>query len=76
MKQHIIRLYPVGKELKVNDQTPLIDVLHEYGIEFPCGGKGACGKCRIRLLEGAIQITKTHRRILDQLHVPAEWYLA
>ena len=45
MNKHTIRLHPLGKELRVNHQTPLIDVLHEFGIEFPCGGKGTCGKC-------------------------------
>lgn len=34
--------------------TALIDVLHAYGVEFPCGGKGSCGKCKIRVLEGRI----------------------
>ena len=49
MKKHTISLHPLGKELQVNDQTPLIDVLHEFGIEFPCGGKGTCGKCRVKI---------------------------
>ena len=40
MKQYTILLHPLGKELVVNDVTPLIDVLHEYEVEFPCGGNG------------------------------------
>src|SRR5512133_3396969 len=65
MKQHTIRLHPLGKELKVNDQTPLIDLLHEFGVEFPCGGKGTCGKCQVRLLEGEIRVTDQHREKLQ-----------
>ena len=30
------------------DKTKLKDILIEHGLHFPCGGKGICGKCRIR----------------------------
>lgn len=76
MKKHTIHLHPLGKKIQVNDQTPLIDVLHELGIEFPCGGKGTCGKCRIRLLDGEIEITDIHQRRIDQLELIPEWRLA
>ena len=76
MKKHIIRLHPLGKELQVNDQTPLIDVLHEFGIEFPCGGKGTCGKCKIRLLDGEIAINEIHQRKIEQLGLSADRRLA
>ncbi len=76
MKKHIIHLHPVGKEIQVNDQTPLIDVLHEFGIEFPCGGKGTCGKCKVRLLQGEIEATDAHRMKIEQLGLSPEWRLA
>ena len=47
MITHHIRLHPPGKEIQVNDQTPLIDVLHKFGIEFLCGGQGTCGKFKV-----------------------------
>lgn len=76
MKQHTIRLQPLGKELMVNDQTPLIDVLHEFGIEFPCGGRGTCGKCKIKLLQGNIAIDEVHRYKLERLNLAPEFRLA
>lgn len=76
MKKHTIRLHPLGKEIQVNDQTPLIDILHEFGIEFPCGGKGTCGKCKVRLLNGEIKMTDTHRVKIEQLGLSPEWRLA
>ena len=76
MEKHTIRLHPIGKELQVNDQTPLIDVLHEFGIEFPCGGKGTCGKCKVRLLEGEIAITEIHRQKLELLGLASDWRLS
>ncbi len=76
MKRHTIRLMPLGKELLVNDQTPLIDVLNEFGIEFPCGGRGVCGKCKVRLLQGDMEVTVTHRRKLEKLGLSSGWRLA
>jgi len=76
MKKHTIRLHPLGKEIHVNDQTPLIDVLHEFGIEFPCGGKGTCGKCKVRLLDGKIDTNENHSQKLRQLNLFDDWRLA
>lgn len=76
MKTHTIRLYPLGKEFRVNHNTPLTDVLHEFGIEFPCGGNGTCGKCKIRLLEGEIEISGPHSFHLQKLNLPPDWRLA
>jgi uncharacterized 2Fe-2S/4Fe-4S cluster protein (DUF4445 family) len=76
MKKHNIHLEPLGKTLTVNDQTPLIDVLHEFGIEFPCGGKGTCGKCKVKLLAGEIETSDIHKQKLNLLGLGAEWRLA
>lgn len=76
MKKHTIHLHPLGKEIQVNYQTPLIDVLHEFGIEFPCGGKGTCGKCKVRLLEGEIATSESHQLKLEKLGLPTDWRLA
>ena len=76
MKKHHIHLQPLGKTLTVNDKTPLIDVLHEYGVEFPCGGKGTCGKCKVKLLEGEIETSDIHSQKLALLGLGADWRLA
>jgi uncharacterized 2Fe-2S/4Fe-4S cluster protein (DUF4445 family) len=76
MKRHNIQLQPLGKTIQVNDQTPLIDVLHEFGIEFPCGGKGTCGKCKVKLLNGNIEVSENHHQKIDLLGLSSEWRLA
>ncbi|NWJ49376.1 MAG: DUF4445 domain-containing protein [Bacteroidetes bacterium] len=76
MIKHNIRLQPLDKKIQVNDQTPLIDVLHEFGIEFPCGGKGTCGKCKIRLLDGEININEIHQQKINKLDLLPDWRLA
>lgn len=76
MKKHIIKLLPPGKELHVNQNTPLIDVLHGFGVEFPCGGAGTCGKCKIRLLKGNIELSSQHQNLINQLGLEDDWRLA
>jgi len=71
-----IRLHPLGKELTVPRGASLIDVLHEFGVEFPCGGKGNCGKCKVKLLQGEININPEHELRLKELDLGPEWRLA
>lgn len=71
-----ITLFPLGKKIRVNAGTPLIDVLHEYGVEFPCGGKGTCGRCKVRLLEGNLDADAIHQSRLERLGFEKDWRLA
>jgi len=71
-----ITLEPLGEIITVNRGTPLIDVLHEYGVEFPCGGKGTCGRCKVRLLEGEMKPDAFHREKLIKLGLGDDWRLA
>lgn len=43
-------------------------------IDAPCGGNGACGKCRVRLLEGELTAPKTI--LLTPKEVKEGWHLA
>ena len=71
-----INLQPFGKTISVNSGTPLIDVLHEFGVEFPCGGKGTCGSCKVKLLQGELEIDIVQQQKLDKLNLGKEWRLA
>ncbi|MFO8234658.1 MAG: ASKHA domain-containing protein [Bacteroidales bacterium] len=75
-KSYTIKLEPLHRAFQVPEGTPLIDVLHEYGVEFPCGGKGTCGGCKIRVLEGNIPMDEEHRQALIDLGLSKEWRLA
>ena len=71
-----ISLHPFGKRISVNCGTPLIDVLHEYGVEFPCGGKGTCGRCKVKLLQGELQTGAVQQQKLTRLGLDKKWRLA
>ena len=60
----------------VNRGTPLIDVLHEFGVEFPCGGKGTCGRCKVKLLEGSLTKSAEQQQKLKKLELGDDWRLA
>lgn len=76
MKTLTVSLYPLGKEIQTRKGSSLLDILHEYGVEFPCGGKGTCGKCRVRVLEGEISTDSFHRKRLEDLKLGPDWRLA
>ncbi len=77
MQQKVnINLQPLDKKLTVNKGTPLIDVLHEFGVEFPCGGKGACGRCKVKLLDGELKTDFVHQQKLEKLNLGDNWRLA
>jgi len=71
-----IRLLPQGKILTARRGSPLKDALHEYGVEFPCGGKGTCGKCAVRILKGRSDPGPAHEKRLHELGLGQEWRLA
>jgi uncharacterized 2Fe-2S/4Fe-4S cluster protein (DUF4445 family) len=50
-----IRLEPLGVRLETEAGVPLRDVLLPLGVEFPCGGKGRCRRCRVRVLDGTLE---------------------
>ena len=75
-KKCTINLHPLGESVQVNAGTPLTDILNEYGVEFPCGGKGTCGRCRVRLLEGELKVDPFQREKLKKLKLDDEWRLA
>ncbi len=78
MKRHCtVRLEPLGKKVEVPEGTPLKDVLFSYGVEFPCGGKGICGGCRVKVLEGDVSFDEHHRQLLKKLNIDdTSWRLA
>ncbi len=71
-----LRIEPLGKEVQVIKGTPLKDVVYQYGIEFPCGGEGYCGGCKVKLLSGDVRDPEKHEELNYKLGLEPEYRLA
>jgi len=71
-----IRLHPQGVAFDLERGTPLQDVLFAHGVEFPCGGKGRCKGCRVRVLEGSLPLSPEQERMLSPEELRAGWRLS
>ncbi len=45
----ILTILPAGTRIEVAPGTSLQDILFPHGVEFPCGGRGTCKACRVRV---------------------------
>jgi uncharacterized 2Fe-2S/4Fe-4S cluster protein (DUF4445 family) len=70
-----IELQPLGKSISVPRGTPLREVLPPYGVEFPCGGRGLCDGCRVKVLRGVIPSTSAQEEILTSKELAEGWRL-
>jgi uncharacterized 2Fe-2S/4Fe-4S cluster protein (DUF4445 family) len=54
--QFTVDLEPVGRRALIEPGMTLLDAAQRAGVEIVavCGGVGACGKCRIRLVRGEL----------------------
>ncbi len=71
-----LELLPLGKVLRVKRGTPLHDVLFAHGVEFPCGGRGLCKGCRVKVLAGVLPITDEDQQKLSGAELAEGWRLA
>lgn len=71
-----IKLRPLGRSIEVERGTSLRDVLYAHGVEFPCGGRGRCKRCRVQLLEGSLPIGEAESAILSDAEREEGWRLA
>lgn len=71
----VIRLSPAGIRLEVPDGTPLQELLFPHGVEFPCGGRGTCRACRVRVLAGSAEPVAADRKAFSPEQLAAGWRL-
>jgi uncharacterized 2Fe-2S/4Fe-4S cluster protein (DUF4445 family) len=71
-----LRLSPADLRLEIPAGTRLQDVLFAQGVEFPCGGRGRCKGCRVKVLRGALNVTAEESNLLTKTELDAGWRLA
>ena len=67
-----------GSDVKVLAEpgTILLDIMkdHDIPIDAPCSGNGTCGKCRVRVIAGSVEMDKIHS--LPDEDYEDQWRLA
>lgn len=71
-----IDLQPFGKKIQAKSGTLLRDLLFDYGVEFPCGGRGRCKGCKVKVLAGELIPDPDQERILGAHEIADGWRLA
>ncbi len=70
--------YNDGREAIVPSGKPLLSAMADKDIFLPsaCGGKGSCGQCRVRVLEGGGEILPTETVHFTRKEIKDNWRLA
>lgn len=71
-----IKLEPMGVSLRVARGASMQLVLEENGVEFPCGGRGWCGACRVKVLRGDLGQPEGPTAVLSPGQFADGWRLA
>lgn len=70
---------PKGTQcISCGEQETILAAVRRQGgyLDAVCGGKGTCGKCRIRLVEGELSVTEEDRRIFSRQELADGYRLA
>ncbi len=73
---HTLKLHPGGQQQPTPDGTQLQDVLFAHGVEFPCGGRGRCKGCRVKMLRGDLPVSAEEKNLLTEAELQNGWRLA
>lgn len=76
LESHSLTLSPAGLKLDVPTGTRLQEVLFAQGVEFPCGGRGRCKGCCVKVLRGALPVRAEEAALLKRAELDAGWRLA
>lgn len=64
-----VTFLPVGKQVEAEEKTVLMELIREQGIpmDFVCGGRKSCGKCKVLVTKGNNQIySKAEENLLTK----------
>ena len=73
-----VTFFPYKKNIKVPKGTTVLEALERAGINIdtPCGGKGACGKCKVLVVEGTTAASSLEKNILSEEEIKKGFRLA
>ena len=67
MSKHSV-LFPGGMNVEAEAGITLKEVMNDAGVnfDFPCGGRGKCGKCKVRISSGITEPQAEDKKTLSQ----------
>ena len=73
-----VKLEGIGLEIEVKPGASLFEAVRKAGlaIDSDCAGKGTCGQCRVRFLEGVPPPKAEDEALLASQDVKNGWRLA
>jgi len=77
-KNYKVTFQPTNEEIEIPAGTPLKKAMDIAGLNFdyPCGGRGRCGKCRLQVRKGSAPPSESDYDHLDQEEIDSGWRLA
>ncbi len=72
-----IKFLPFGKTVYVLPRTSMLEAASRAGLtlETTCGGAGTCGKCRVKIVSGNVEITESNHHFFSQNELNEGWRL-
>ena len=69
---------PFDRTTRVPPGTTVFSAAHWIGlpIDSTCGGRGTCGKCKVRVLDGGTEVTTADHRQLRKDEIDNGWRLS
>jgi uncharacterized 2Fe-2S/4Fe-4S cluster protein (DUF4445 family) len=73
-----VKYLPFDSTTRVPPGTTLFSAAHWIGlpIDSTCGGRGTCGKCKVRVIQGAAEVTTADHRQLLKEEIEGGWRLS
>ena len=73
-----VRYLPFDRTTRVPPGTTLFSAAHWIGlpIDSTCGGRGTCGKCKVRVIEGRTDAETADHRLLRPSEIEEGWRLS
>ena len=73
-----LRFDPAGREVRVPPGVTVFDAASWNGIaiDSTCGGHGTCKKCKVKILDGSVGLSRLDIRAFTPAELDAGWRLA
>lgn len=78
MKEYKVLFKPEGKEATIKEGKTILEAANHAGvyINSECGGEGVCGRCKVRIVEGAVDRTTSSTSFLTKDEIQQSYVLA